>query len=236
MSYSTVQSVIRGALRLIQAVAAGENPTGNEYVDALSTLNSMVDSWSSEKLIINATVREEFTLTVGDGRYSIGTGGDFNTSRPEFIESLMIELQSGTPQELPVSMLSIDEWNRISDKETTGSIPRSAWLEGTHPLEYVNLWPVPSVANKLVIYSRKAISTFTLSEAISMPPGYVEALKLNLALRLAPEYGRPIDPVVMKLAMDAKENIKRKNIKPQMMVSDAAGLTGSRSFDYRTGD
>src|SRR3990167_1036896 len=48
----------------------------------LSRINSMLDSWSNERLMIHTVSVTSFGLTASQGSYTIGNGGDFNMIRP----------------------------------------------------------------------------------------------------------------------------------------------------------
>lgn len=234
---ATVRDLINGSLRLINVLAEGETASANQHSDALSVLNQMIESWSLENLIIYSTTREEFTLTVSDGSYTIGSSGDFNTTRPVEIERAMIEDQSNTPtMEYPLELITPRQWAEITTKDLSSSIPTKLYYDPTYPLGTLNLWPVPSVANKLVLYSKKALTEFTsINNTISLPPGYMKALRFNLAVELAPEYGKEASQTVVSIAVDSKGNIKRKNIKPIYLKTDMA-TTGNRTFNIYTGE
>lgn len=234
---STGQDVINGALRALGVIASGENASGNESVDALSALNGMLDSWSNEGLAVNARVREEFTLVAGTAAYTIGSSGDFNTTRPMKIEQAMIEDQTATPTaEYPVRFLNLEEWANIAQKDTDADIPTDLYIEDTYPLATLRLYPVPATAHKLVIYSWKPLTQVTsLGTTLAFPPGYFDALKFNLAIRLAPEFNREPSPTVVDLAKDTKMLIKRMNSKRRVLKCDS-GVLGDAPFNILTGD
>jgi hypothetical protein len=234
----TVRELIRGSLRLIGAIGTGDTPSAEEQADALSVLNEMLESWSTENLIIHAKVREAFTLTAGQASRTLGPSGNFNTTRPIDIEVAKIEDQSASPVfETPVDIINTKEWADISDKAVQSSLPTKLYVEWTNPLLTLYFWPVPSAANKLVLYSLKPLTSFSSpNDLVTLPPGYQKALRYNLALELAGEYGRPISDFVLLQADDSKGNIKRKNIKPLYMDCDAGVLSTGSRFDYRTGE
>jgi hypothetical protein len=235
---ATAREIIKGSLRLIGVIASGDTPTASEETDALDVFNQMLESWSTEGLIIFSKVREEFTLTPLTGAYTIGVTGDFNTSRPLKIESAKIEDQGVTPTaEYPVRILNLQEWADISIKDLQSALPTQLYTDDAYPLATINLWPTPTVANKLVLYSWKPLTTFaTANDVISLPPGYLKALRYNLALELAPEYGRQPDTAVVAGALEGKENIKRMNIKPRYLKMDPALLSQRKSFNWLTGE
>lgn len=233
----TGRDLITASLRLIGVLAPGESLEASEATDGLASLNRMVSSWSTERLLVFANVREEFTLTPGVQTYSIGVGATFNTARPQQIEAAGIEVQSAPTAEHPVKILTMREWAKITDKETQASIPTGVYPEGTYPNETLNVYPVPAEAHKLVIYSWKPLTAiYTLDTAVSFPPGYEEALIYNHALRLAPEYGRMVPDAVALVAQESKANLKRMNQGPRYLRSDTALLGRSRAFDIYKGD
>lgn len=232
----TARDLIKNSLRLIGALSTGETPSADEAQDGLLALNNLIDSWSNEKLIIHQFVREEFTLTPGTQSYTLGASGVFVTSRPIKIESASLEIQGSIPYEVPMEIIDYDEWSRISDKALQSSIPTKLYVEGSFPNSTIYLWPVPSTAEKVVLYSRKPLASLaTIDSQILLPPGYQRALVYNLAIEIAPEYGKePLSTVVM-IAQEAKENIKRTNIQSYVMGFDNA-LASRNYFDYETGE
>lgn len=232
----TARDLIRRSLMLIGVLAEGETASADALQDGLSSLNDMLGSWSTEGLTVFNRVREEFTLTPGTAAYTIGVSGTFNTSRPLEIEQATLEDQSASPTiEMPIEIISLRQWSTIAIKDMQSTYPLKLYIEMTNPLAIINLWPVPSAANKLVIYSRKPLSSIaSANTAIALPPGYDKALRYNLAIELAPEYGKATPPEVMNGAIEAKANIKRQNIKPSYLECDAA-LVNKKTFNILSG-
>lgn len=224
-------------MRLVGIIASTETPSSEEQADALSALNSMLSSWSTEGLLLYQVVREEFTLTVNDGAYTLGSGGDFNTTRPINILRAMIEIQSSSPmQEIPINIITPQEYAEITTKDLTSGIPSSLYPDYGNPLINLNLYPIPSAANKLVLYSEKPLITFTsANNDLAFPPGYEKALKYNLAIEIAPEYGKEPSSTILAQAIESKANIKRKNFKPRFLISDYP-VRGSKPFNIYTGE
>lgn len=216
----TVRDFIRRSLVRIGVLADNETANATMLADGISTLNEMFDTWSSEGILIHTTTREEFALTAGEASRTMGPTGNFITTRPTQIEKVGVKSNG---QEIPVAILTVSEWAEIRDKTLTSDIPSKIYFEGTFPNETLNLWPVPSLANNLVIYSLKPFSTYTAASEISFPPGYQEAIKYNLDLRMFSEYGKPATQETFDQAAKTLANIKRKNTKPGFLTSDLAG-------------
>lgn len=233
---STAADIIKGALKDIGAIAAGETPSAGEIADGLESLNELMNSWSADGFVIFEEKREEFTLVGGTGQYAIGSGATFDTVRPLFVKGAGVKV-SGNDAELPIEIVGLQKWQGIVVKTTQSEIPRALWYNPTYPNGEINLWPVPSAANTLILYSMKPVTTFALSTTdFSLPPGYFRALRKNLAVELSPEYGVAVSMSLQKQADDSYAAIARAGFKPVLMVSDAASLNKRHVYNYLTGE
>ncbi len=233
----TGRDLVSASLRLIGAIAPGESLAAGEATDGLAALNRMISSWSNEALLIYAKVRETLPLVPGTAAYTVGVTGNLNTTRPLKIESALIRNSSVSPAvEYPIRMLSLDEWTSIAVKDLTTELPTDMYVEGTTPLETVNLFPVPSVAHTLVLWSWKPLTEITtLDDVIAFPPGYERALIFNLAMDIAPEYGKAIPDAVASGATDSRTAIKRMNIRQSYLRPDSIPCGVEKRFNVFTG-
>lgn len=234
----TGRELVAASLRLIGVKASGESLTADEAMDGLATLNQLIASWSTERLLIHVKVREEFDLTAGVQQYTLGDGADFDTDRPMRIEAALIRDESQSPAfEYPLRLLSFSEWAAIRQKELGNARPESLFSEGTFPNETLNLHPKPDAAYKLVLWSWKPLASVeTIDSEIAFPPGYDRALRYNLALELAPEYGRAVPDAVAINAVEAKANIKRMNHRPSYLRVDDIPAGRPNAFNIQSGD
>lgn len=81
---STAFDEIKGALRLIGQLAEGEDPSAATAQDALTAMNSMLDSWSVERLSVFGTQDQVFTWPVAQVVRTLGPGlaNNFVGQRP----------------------------------------------------------------------------------------------------------------------------------------------------------
>lgn len=234
---ATVRDLITSSLRLIGAIASEESATAAEAVDGLDVLNDIVDSWSLERLLILAVVRQEFTLAAGQQFRTLGVTGNFNTTRPIKIIRAGIVVPNSSNLELPVEIYDEKQWSEIAVKQTTSSIPLVIWPDNAFPLMNIGIWPVPdNSTNKLVLYTWKPLPQFaTLDDVLALAPGFKRALRYALAVELSPEYGKQPAASIVELASMSKGAIKSANAVMPLLDTDPAVRSRSAVFNYLTG-
>lgn len=227
--------LITGALRLLGVVASGEFPSASELQDGLASLNDMIDTWQTERLMIFAITPQTYTLAAGQGGpqnpYTYGPSANFNGPRPVQIEEVYLNYTgsgaSPPPLNLPIAILNLDQYNAIVVQNTTSTFPTACYFDDSFPARNAFFWPVPQVAYTVNIFTWQMLTAFadTVTD-YAFPPGYARMLRFNLALELAPEYGLTPSEVVAAGALESKAVVKRNNIKPLFMACDPA-LTGA---------
>jgi hypothetical protein len=234
---ATAADIIKRSLRDIGALAAGETPSSAEESDALESLNELLEHWSNDGFLVYKEERDSFTLVVGQQQYTIGTGGDIAITRPqEIVEASTI--QAGNSTEINIRIINQQEWARVPLKSTGSTIPQYIYVNYSYPLMTIDVWPEPSAASELILYSRKPLTAFANAAAtVSLPQGYLRALRKNLAVDLSPEYGKTPSQILMKAADDSLSSIRRVNTKDVLLATEVVNMTDTqRPFDYRTGE
>lgn len=232
-SPTTAIDLITRSMRLAKILADGETPTASEAVDALATLNDVLENWDTEPLSVWGAANETFATVAGQAVYTIGPGGNFNTDRPERVDGAYVNF-NGVDFDLEI----VDQlkYNTISLKTQQQPIPQWLLYVTDFPLGLITLWPVPSQVVPITITAGRILSQIpTLATAINYPPGGAKALRYALAVELAVEYGVPPDPVLASLAADAKGDYKRANFTPVRSTYDAALVGVYGTGDWRTG-
>jgi hypothetical protein len=69
---TTATEIITSALRFINAYSPGESLASDDSSDALTTLNDMLDSWSTDQASVFASSEDIFTFVGGQYQYTIG--------------------------------------------------------------------------------------------------------------------------------------------------------------------
>lgn len=107
----TATSLVTGAYRLLGVVGQGETVGTDLLTEGVTSLNDLIDDWSTQALTIPCTTREAFTLTIGQQTYTIGDGGDLDTERPLSIDAASILIN-------PASVLSVTSITRSGTTAT----------------------------------------------------------------------------------------------------------------------
>ena len=241
-----VRDLILSTLKLVNVVRGAGLPTNQEYGDSLLRLQDMMDSFKIERLLIYNVPKSEFPLVAGKATYTIGLGGDINVPRPNWVQNAGIISMTNPlqPLELRMTILNDDEYAHLAIKNVPSSLSWYFYFDYAFAsplgLGNITIWPVPLVSTpRIALYLPTPISNFaTLDDQVFFPPGYQEMLRYNLALRLAPEFGRPIDPVVGQMAVDTMANVQRANKRLLLLTCDPAlvGGNGRRIFNWLSGE
>lgn len=244
MTYSP-EELISFALRLIGVLARGQTATAAQSADALELLNQMIDVWSIDgQVSILSFARNAFPLTANQQRYTIGTGGNFNITRPSWIEEARIipdtSLAAAQQSELPCDVFTVQRWAAKVQKSATSAYPSELYYDHafTPATERGNIdfWPILTGANvSAVLYTPTVLSQFSsLSTDVNFAPGYPEAIRTNLAVVLAPGYGAPLSDDIVRAAARSKALVEGQNITIPELRCDSAIARGG-GFDMRSG-
>lgn len=207
---TTALDIITQAMRKCGILAVNEAPTSEEANDALAALNEMLASWSNDSLMCYARVWESFTLSAGVGSYTIGAAQTFNTVRPIFVAgSYLRNVSTDTPVKVVTDEIYTQQ---IAEKSTQG-IPELLSLDNAFPYGTVRLWPVPSSAYTLFMLNEKQLSSFTLNQTVSLPPGWKRALIYNLPDEIAGDYEQEVPASVQRIGLSSKQAIQRAIMK-----------------------
>lgn len=236
MSTSTSLDIIKKSLQKIGVLAEGEEATASQANDALDSLNNMLDSWAARSLLTTAQIRESFTLIADQRIYTIGSGGDFDTSKPFEIASAFIR-DSGNI-DYGIDVVGREVYDGYTSKALTSYTSRPTNLfydpgatQQSTQLGTIYIFPIPdsNTTYTLFLESEKPFTQFTdLTSTITFPPSYKRAMIYNLAIELAPDYGRPITPSIGAIAQESMriiENVNARN-KKGVVAMDFPGSSG----------
>jgi hypothetical protein len=205
---ATALDIITGALRLIGAIATGETPSADETRDGLGSLNDVLETWSIDGLTVYTQQEQIFSATPGQQDYTLGPGATWNGARPVSVLSAVARWDG---RDHPLELLSPTRWTEI-ERKGFSSDPCALRYRADFPAGLVRLWPVPQRAMPIVMASALPFAPLTsAAQQLVLPDGYARALRFNLALELAPEFGIEPGAVVVAAARSSKAALKRAN-------------------------
>lgn len=222
-------------MSILGALEAGEDPEASEADDGLITLNALLDSLWNRKIFVFQIQTESFSWTSGNASRTIGSGGDFSTTRPLKLEGAY---QTTNSIDTPIEIVTEEQYRAIPDKTTTSDLMQRLYYEASMSTGTLYGWPVPASTATIKLRSRKLLQSFSgLSVDVALPPGYLRMLHWNLALDLEPEY--PVhDAALMQRiksrAKDALDAIKEVNHRPPHAEVETAYLGGAPTYNIES--
>lgn len=235
---ATAQETIEGALRLIGALSDGATASAQVLADGLFALNQMIDSWSVDRLMIYATQDQQFTWPANTQSRTLGPSGDFVGNRPIAIDDSTYYRDASNGLSFPIKLISQAQWDDIPLKSLTNTYPNVMFINMDMPNITAYLYPIPTKDLEFHFISAEELSQpAALSTTLTAPPGYLRALRYNLAVELAPEYGLDAPVSVQKTAINAKKSIKGSNYNRVDMAMDLpqAVLSGKKKSNIFIG-
>lgn len=241
----TVLDLIKRSMRLLGALNIGDLPTDDEAEDCFTALNAMTSAWALEKLMMYTSSRALYAVVAGQQAYALGrgAGADWVADRPTYLDAAGLVLTNTDPTQVLERPLVIirtkEQWAQIRLKGETSTLPTRIYLQPDFPNAQVAFWPAPTQDNQVALYTPSAVPEFTsLTQIVSLPPGYSRAVPYNLAVEIAPEFDEVnLSPTVMRIADESKNKLKQSvvsfNLQP---LACEASLIGSRGgFNWLDG-
>jgi len=199
----TELSGAEAAAETTMAVDSDDDFTNGDYV-AVETSNGDLH-WTT---VNGAPAGDVVTLTAGLDYAAVADAHVYGYTnliqRPlEVIRAKRRNHASSDYIDTPVAIMSLDEYDGLSNKTSEGPVNMIAvdmQLDDIH----IHMWPEPNDMKELIhLWVKYPIQDFDAStDDWDFPRGWGNAIKLNLAIQLAPEYGRKVSPELM---MNAKE-------------------------------
>lgn len=222
----TARDMINNAGKLNRVLGVGVTFTDSEAMSGLNRLNSMLDSWWNERLMVFNIAEDSFTWPAATTSRTIGVGGNVSVTRPVKIHSAYFRDSSNN--DYPVQIIEDKAtYDSITLKTSASSYPDYLFCDYANPLASLFVWGRPSGSLTCVLKSWRQLQSFvSLDVALALPPGYQEAIEFNLAVRTAALDGASPSPEVKEIAAQSKRILK--SINQPVMTSDVDIMGGRR--------
>lgn len=143
---TTSGELINSTMRLIGVLAEGETPTADMSNDALTAMNQMLDSWSTERLAVFSTQDQVFTWPAATISRTLGPSGDFVGNRPIALDDSTYFKDASTGISYGIQIINQQQYDGIAVKTVTSTYPQVLWLNMNMPDIEMFVYPVPTRA------------------------------------------------------------------------------------------
>lgn len=190
----TRNQFIEAALRTLGVLALDQTPNATEYTNALVKLNALVGEFRTKGLQIWHRTTYTMSLTNGTSSYLIGSGQTLNTPYPlHLLQVVRADANQGT--RIPVDVIADYNFNLLPSNSS--GVPIQITYQPRINVGTIKVWPTPdaysaSYVTLSLTYLRPLEYFNTSSDTADFPEEWVSAIIYNLAVRLAPEYGLPL--------------------------------------------
>lgn len=183
MPATTASAIVSEAFQALGIYAPGESIAANDADLALGRLNLMMGGLRLQPLTQPVQIREVFTLTTGVGVYTIGPGGDFDTTRPVKLSGAAILLNS---QGTASSVTSLTRSGSVVTATMTShgaSSGQNVTIRGATQPAYNGTFPITVTGASTFTY---LISSAPTSPATGTITGAFESTASNVVERACP--------------------------------------------------
>lgn len=225
-----VAELITGAYRLSNIIPGGETLESFQTAEGLRVLNQMLATWSLDRQGVHAITKESFSIVSGTAEYTIGSGGDFDTTRPNRITFAFVRQNN---QDYNVQVVD-REWQASRQNKTslTGR-PWELQYEPTNPLANITLYPKPDATYELHLQTVKPLAVYSsANDDLALPPEYEQAIEYNLAMAVANRSGTSVGQETAMIAADGLKKLKRLHSQPtRRLKTRVTGGGVQRDYD-----
>lgn len=204
-------------------------PAGTSVLSYNSGLNTVT---MTQNATANSIGSDTFTYLI-PGNFYQDAQSLAPIQRPVRITNAFTRITSSgnTGLDYPIDIITKDKYTVIGLKGVSGPWPTMLYYDPTYPWGTIYFYPNPSQAGVLHLWSDTVLADFqTINQTILLPQGYARALKKNLALELAPEYGKTAGALLVRQAKESKDSVRALNSIPTVTAFfDADIVRGKRT-------
>jgi hypothetical protein len=237
---TTGLDVITNAMFEIRVARAGDVLNPEDAAFGLSKVNRLIDNWNADNRTVYASDLSAYVITPGLGAHTIGpAGATWTAPRPvKLIAASLLEPVALPTWQRPLKIFDVSWWQQADNPNLTAAEPEYAGYLPDYPLGVVMLYPIPTVANGILLETWTVLSALTLAGTVALPPGYEDAITLTLAEDLASAFGQQASAMLTFKAREARARIFANNNQTDRRISTLdSGMPsqGGGTWDYLTG-
>lgn len=196
----TRNNIIEASLRLLGVLEEGAQPTAQAIENASMVLNMMLKDWQTDGIKLWTIHEMIIPLVNNQTSYTIGpaSGNDVIADKPlRLIQSFLRNISVTPNVDLPMTIISEQEYNILGAKKNTGTINTVFYKPYLNHGELkVFLTPNQNTVQnyELHINVQKPIQDITTAnQTFDFPSEWFQCLRWGLAAELVGDYGLPLD-------------------------------------------
>jgi hypothetical protein len=227
----TVLDLIKLSLLDLGVLGEGETPSDAMANHAMTVINLLLGEWNNDPHI-SYTEQQSFSVVSGTASYVVGSGQTWDGNKPLTIEKAYIQDSDGYDH--PLSIIGEKEYMDIHDKDLSAR-PTKLYYKPSNSTGTVYLYGEPEASYTIYILGPLAFTEYDdPTTTISLPNGYLQALRYNLDIELSPSYHVDINRLILSKAASTLDDIKSTNRpKPRTIKTDNQ-FTGNGHYDINT--
>ena len=194
----TRDQVIEAAMRGLSVLEEGAQPSATSVINASMSLNLIIKNWQKDGIKLWTISEIAMPLVASQTTYSIGPNGcDFTSPKPlKVIQSFLRNTQVTPPIDIPMQVISRQEYNTLGSKLSTGLVNSIFYTPNvTNGVVSVFLTPDSSTATNYVLYmtvQRSLMDMVKPTDNFDFPAEWFLALKWALMAEMASDYDKSL--------------------------------------------
>jgi hypothetical protein len=223
--------IIKGAMRLGNALPSGTTPSGEDAADELQYLNELMDDLSTRRLFMPSLPDLTIEWPAGVRELTVGPGQDVEMDKIPvrfwYANFLWNQSQGDMAQNWPMDIIDEEQYNSIIFRKWKFQWPRFLWYrypsDGSN-IGHITIFPVPTKAVQINIKYQRELVMFPLcSTEWDLQPGWVSYLKYELACRRWVEWHQDDPP--RKIQQQADKFARQIGVINNQVSHVRSGLT-----------
>lgn len=186
-AFNSADRIITQAMRNAGLISDIDTPTTDQYAAYLPRLNDLINFYQTQGLKLWLQYDLSVPLVAGQEKYSISPTGDVVMTKPTRILDNGYFLDTNGVRR-PLMMISRDEWTRLSNHTTSGSLS-SYFVDKQQNSLDVYVWNLPDATAATgtlhVLIQQQVTNLVTVSDTMNFPQEWFIALHWGLADEIA---------------------------------------------------
>lgn len=239
----SVEDICESAAIELNVLMAGGTLSANQTSVILPKLNRIFDNWNAERAFAFRVDLTSYTLTTNLNPQTIGPSTATFTvaQRPTAIDAANLVLP-GSPDDIHTPLVIVTdpvEWARWPLPTLASAVPSALYYQPTWPNGSIWFDVVPDTAYGLDLLTRGVFAQVLITDYVTLPPGYLDAIVLTLAEEISTPFRLPVAAQTAMSARKARARVLANNdVVPRLVTADG-GMPGSTTQgppNYLTGN